>query len=73
VVAAAFSQRRKTLRNALKPLLDAEDIIAAGVDPTLRAEVIAPAGFAALATQLGLRLQQRGDVIAADPPVAAAD
>ena len=73
VVAAAFSQRRKTLRNALKPLLDADDIVAAGVDPSLRAEVIAPAGFAALATQLGLRLQQRGDVIAADPPVAAAD
>jgi 16S rRNA (adenine1518-N6/adenine1519-N6)-dimethyltransferase len=49
VVAAAFSQRRKTLRNALKTLLTEEQIRSAGVDPALRAEVIAPAGFAALA------------------------
>ncbi|HEY6645217.1 16S rRNA (adenine(1518)-N(6)/adenine(1519)-N(6))-dimethyltransferase RsmA [Povalibacter sp.] len=49
VVAAAFSQRRKTLRNALKSLLSAEQILSAGVDPGARAEVIAPADFAALA------------------------
>lgn len=49
VVAAAFSQRRKTLRNALKSLLTEEQIREAGVDPAARAEVIAPAGFAALA------------------------
>jgi 16S rRNA (adenine1518-N6/adenine1519-N6)-dimethyltransferase len=58
VVAAAFSQRRKTLRNALKPLLEAEDIVAAGVDPSLRAEVLAPSQFVALSKRLGLRLQQ---------------
>jgi hypothetical protein len=29
-----FSQRRKTLRNALKLLVDVEAIVAAGVDPT---------------------------------------
>jgi 16S rRNA (adenine1518-N6/adenine1519-N6)-dimethyltransferase len=52
VVAAAFSQRRKTLRNALKPILSQEDIRAAGIDPGLRAEVIAAEGFAALAVQL---------------------
>jgi 16S rRNA (adenine1518-N6/adenine1519-N6)-dimethyltransferase len=52
VVAAAFSQRRKTLRNALKPLLAPEDIVAAGVDPGLRAEVISPARFAALSDRL---------------------
>jgi 16S rRNA (adenine1518-N6/adenine1519-N6)-dimethyltransferase len=52
VVAAAFSQRRKTLRNALRPLLTSEDIVAAGIDPGLRAEVIPPAGFASLANQL---------------------
>jgi 16S rRNA (adenine1518-N6/adenine1519-N6)-dimethyltransferase len=52
VVAAAFSQRRKTLRNALRPLLSAEQIEAAGIDPGARAETIAPAGFAALALQL---------------------
>lgn len=49
IVAAAFSQRRKTLRNALRPLLTAEQIESAGVDPGARAEVIAPAQFAALA------------------------
>lgn len=49
VVAAAFSQRRKTLRNALKTLLTEEQIRQAGIDPAARAEVIAPAGFAALA------------------------
>lgn len=49
VVAAAFSQRRKTLRNALKALLDEEQIASAGVDPGARAEVISPALFAALA------------------------
>lgn len=52
VVAAAFAQRRKTLRNALKQLLSEEQIRAAGIDPSLRAEVIAPAGFAALAAVL---------------------
>jgi 16S rRNA (adenine1518-N6/adenine1519-N6)-dimethyltransferase len=52
IVAAAFSQRRKTLRNALRALLSDVEIEAAGVDPALRAEVIAPAGFAALADAL---------------------
>lgn len=73
IVAAAFSQRRKTLRNSLKPLLDAEEIVAAGVDPTLRAEVIAPSGFAALSAQLGLRLQRRGEALAEIPPAATDD
>jgi 16S rRNA (adenine1518-N6/adenine1519-N6)-dimethyltransferase len=48
IVAAAFSQRRKTLRNALKALLSEAEIAAAQIDPGARAEVIAPAGFAAL-------------------------
>jgi 16S rRNA (adenine1518-N6/adenine1519-N6)-dimethyltransferase len=52
VVAAAFAQRRKTLRNALKQLLNEEQIRTAGIDPSQRAEVIAPAGFAALAEVL---------------------
>jgi 16S rRNA (adenine1518-N6/adenine1519-N6)-dimethyltransferase len=52
VVAAAFSQRRKTLRNALKALLSEAQIQRAGIDPGLRAEVIPPAGFALLAAQL---------------------
>jgi 16S rRNA (adenine1518-N6/adenine1519-N6)-dimethyltransferase len=52
VVAAAFSQRRKTLRNALKALLSQEEIRAAGIDPGARAETVPAAGFASLATQL---------------------
>ncbi|MBM4212442.1 MAG: 16S rRNA (adenine(1518)-N(6)/adenine(1519)-N(6))-dimethyltransferase RsmA [Gammaproteobacteria bacterium] len=49
VVSAAFSQRRKTLRNALRSLLDAEKIAACGIDPGARPEILAPAQFAALA------------------------
>ncbi len=49
LVAAAFSQRRKTLRNSLKALLTEEQIRATGIDPGARAEVISPEGFAALA------------------------
>ena len=52
VVSAAFSQRRKTLRNALSSLLDKDAITAAGVDPGARAETLAPDRFAALAAQL---------------------
>jgi 16S rRNA (adenine1518-N6/adenine1519-N6)-dimethyltransferase len=50
VVAAAFSQRRKTLRNSLSGLLDAGAIAAAGVDPGARPETLWPAQFAALAS-----------------------
>ncbi|HEY5806948.1 MAG TPA: 16S rRNA (adenine(1518)-N(6)/adenine(1519)-N(6))-dimethyltransferase RsmA [Povalibacter sp.] len=49
IVSAAFSQRRKTLRNSLKTLLTVEHIRSVGIDPTARAEVIAPAQFARLA------------------------
>ena len=38
IVRAAFSQRRKTLRNALRALLHEEQICDAGVDPDARAE-----------------------------------
>lgn len=53
VVRAAFASRRKTLRNTLgaawgKPL--AESVLASvDIDPGLRAEVLAPAAFVALA------------------------
>jgi 16S rRNA (adenine1518-N6/adenine1519-N6)-dimethyltransferase len=49
VVTAAFGQRRKTLRNALGGLLDASQISALGIDPGVRAEVLAPEQFGALA------------------------
>jgi 16S rRNA (adenine1518-N6/adenine1519-N6)-dimethyltransferase len=49
VVAAAFSQRRKTLRNALRSWLDADAISACGIDPGARPETLAPAEFGRLA------------------------
>ncbi len=51
VVAVAFAQRRKTLANALKTLLDADGIRAAGVDPQARAETLPPAAFGRLTLQ----------------------
>ena len=48
LVAQAFSQRRKTLRNTLKPLLQAEQIERAGIDPSRRAETLSVADFVRL-------------------------
>ncbi|HMM46045.1 MAG TPA: 16S rRNA (adenine(1518)-N(6)/adenine(1519)-N(6))-dimethyltransferase RsmA [Candidatus Macondimonas sp.] len=52
LVSAAFSQRRKTLRNALKGLAGEAQIRAAGLDPGARPETIEPTGYAALASVL---------------------
>ncbi|MBJ6985401.1 16S rRNA (adenine(1518)-N(6)/adenine(1519)-N(6))-dimethyltransferase RsmA [Luteimonas sp. MC1750] len=52
VVRAAFGQRRKTLRNALQTLCDADAISAAGIDPTRRAEQLDVADFIRLANSL---------------------
>ncbi|WP_431859625.1 16S rRNA (adenine(1518)-N(6)/adenine(1519)-N(6))-dimethyltransferase RsmA [Azospirillum sp.] len=50
VTAAAFGQRRKMLRQSLKPLGNAEALLAeVGIAPTARAEEVPVAGFAALA------------------------
>ena len=51
VTAAAFGQRRKMLRQSLKPLVpDTEALLAAAaIDPTLRGEVLGVAEFARLA------------------------
>lgn len=49
IVRAAFGQRRKTLRNALQGVADAEAISAAGLEPGLRAEQVDVAGFVRLA------------------------
>jgi 16S rRNA (adenine1518-N6/adenine1519-N6)-dimethyltransferase len=51
IVAAAFSQRRKTLRNALKRWLTPAEIAACGIDPGARAETLAPRSFNELARQ----------------------
>jgi 16S rRNA (adenine1518-N6/adenine1519-N6)-dimethyltransferase len=53
VVRAAFGQRRKTLRNALAGTLDADAIVAAGLDPGARAEQLAVADFVRLADPAG--------------------
>ena len=54
VAAAAFNQRRKMLRQSLKPLgVDPEKLAAAaGVDATRRAETIPVSGFVAMANEL---------------------
>lgn len=46
VVAAAFSQRRKTLRNALRDVATEADLEAAGIDPGERAEQLSLSAFA---------------------------
>jgi 16S rRNA (adenine1518-N6/adenine1519-N6)-dimethyltransferase len=60
VTQAAFGQRRKMLRGALKSLGEAEALLeAAGIEPTARAEEIAPAGFFALATAWRRRIASK--------------
>ena len=46
VVVQAFSQRRKTIRNSLKKLINEEQLITLGLDPTLRAESVTLEEFA---------------------------
>ena len=58
VVANAFSQRRKTLRNALSVLMSAEGIEAADVNPQARAETLDLDAFVRLArkaAELGVK------------------
>jgi 16S rRNA (adenine1518-N6/adenine1519-N6)-dimethyltransferase len=52
IVAAAFSQRRKTMRNALSAICDAATLSAAGIDPRSRGETLAVADFVRLANAL---------------------
>ncbi|MDX2427084.1 MAG: 16S rRNA (adenine(1518)-N(6)/adenine(1519)-N(6))-dimethyltransferase RsmA [Xanthomonadales bacterium] len=52
VVTAAFSMRRKTLRNSLRSVLSEEQINEAGIDPGQRAEQLSLSQFAALARSL---------------------
>jgi 16S rRNA (adenine1518-N6/adenine1519-N6)-dimethyltransferase len=55
VVAAAFGQRRKTMRNAMSSLCDAEALAAAGIDPRARGETLSVADFVRLANALAAR------------------
>jgi 16S rRNA (adenine1518-N6/adenine1519-N6)-dimethyltransferase len=49
LVAAAFAQRRKTLRNSLRGLVSPACMSTLGIDPSARAETLSVADFAALA------------------------
>ncbi|HEY1874839.1 MAG TPA: 16S rRNA (adenine(1518)-N(6)/adenine(1519)-N(6))-dimethyltransferase RsmA [Steroidobacteraceae bacterium] len=53
VVAAAFAQRRKTLRNALSEILTADEISACAIDPQARPGTLAPGAFNTLAQAAG--------------------
>jgi 16S rRNA (adenine1518-N6/adenine1519-N6)-dimethyltransferase len=57
LVAAAFSKRRKTLRNALKNEVLEADLLAVGVDPSLRPEQVAVATWIALGNRIANRAQ----------------
>ena len=52
IVAAAFGQRRKTLRNALAEIVDESLLQAANIDPGARGETLAVADFVRLANAL---------------------
>ena len=52
IVAAAFAQRRKTLRNCLKGLVEPGQLLACGIDPAARAETVPVCAFVGLANAL---------------------
>lgn len=51
IVAAAFGQRRKTLRNTLKAYLTEDDFVRLGIDAQLRAENLGVAEFALITNE----------------------
>ncbi len=55
LVATAFSQRRKTVRNALKTLLDETELRTLGIDPGKRPETIPVSDYVALANYVSRR------------------
>ncbi|WP_198246372.1 16S rRNA (adenine(1518)-N(6)/adenine(1519)-N(6))-dimethyltransferase RsmA [methane-oxidizing endosymbiont of Gigantopelta aegis] len=58
IVTQAFSQRRKTLRNALSKLLTEQEIRAADIAPDLRAESLSQDDFIRLANVLSTKEKQ---------------
>ena len=52
IVAAAFGQRRKTLRNTLRDFLDEQDFAALGVDPGLRGERLSVTDYVNIANHV---------------------
>ena len=55
VVAAAFGQRRKTMRNALSAICDEAALRRAGIDPAARGETLSVRDFVRLANALAAR------------------
>jgi 16S rRNA (adenine1518-N6/adenine1519-N6)-dimethyltransferase len=60
VVAAAFGQRRKTLRNALKLLAGDAELEREGIAPGARGETLAVSDFVRLANALAQTARQSG-------------
>jgi 16S rRNA (adenine1518-N6/adenine1519-N6)-dimethyltransferase len=52
VVTQAFSQRRKTLRNNFKGMMEDSDFAGLTIDPGARAETLSIADFVAIAVHL---------------------
>jgi 16S rRNA (adenine1518-N6/adenine1519-N6)-dimethyltransferase len=52
LVAQAFSQRRKTIRNSLRKVVDEATLVSVGIDPGLRPEAIPIADYVRLANTL---------------------
>lgn len=55
VVTAAFGQRRKTLRNTLRPWLEADDYVQLGLEPGERGERLSVADFVRIADHIHFR------------------
>ena len=55
LVATAFSQRRKTVRNALKKLVSEEELESLRIDPALRPENIRVSDWVALANRMATK------------------
>jgi 16S rRNA (adenine1518-N6/adenine1519-N6)-dimethyltransferase len=67
VVARAFAQRRKTLRNTLRGLLEADEIAASNINAGQRAETLTVGEFAALANTLAARRRREAAVASGGP------
>jgi 16S rRNA (adenine1518-N6/adenine1519-N6)-dimethyltransferase len=60
IVATAFSQRRKTLRNALKSVATEAELRELGIDPGARPETLPVADYVELASYLAQRNKNSG-------------
>lgn len=61
IVAAAFQQRRKTLRNAISKFLEETEIEATGINPGVRAEMLDVSSFVQLANAADAKLKSSRD------------